>query len=144
MTNLSSALIAVLAIGTMCRAEDKGFCPPSPPANIAIPKNVSPPESPSADKKYFGTVTLLAVISDKGYVCSARTLRGPSKEFNKKAETAVRVWHFDPYRKDGLAVPSVVAVDVNYWTTSAGEIIGDAPLTQSSVSSDKAGDKPVQ
>jgi len=81
MINFKSALIAALAIGTMCRAEDKGFCPRSPPANIAAPKKASPHESPSADKKYFGTVTLLAVISDKGYVCSAHVLRGPSKEF---------------------------------------------------------------
>jgi hypothetical protein len=155
MINLKPAVIAVLAIGTMCRAEDKGFCP-SPPGNIATPKKAAPPASSSPDKKYFGTVTLLAVISDKGYaaiaarvsptnigflLCSVRALRGPNKEFNKKAETAVRDWHFEPARKDGHAVPVVVSVDVNYWTTSTGEVVSDPP-PQSSASPEKAGNKP--
>jgi TonB family protein len=143
MINRKAALIVALAIGTMCRAEDKGFCPSSSPVSVPAPKKSSAPESPSSDKKYFGTVTLLAVISDKGYVCSARALRGPSKDFNKKAETAVRVWHFDPARKDGHPVPVVVTVDVNYWTTSGGEIVSDPPLLQSSASTDKAGNKPL-
>jgi TonB family protein len=144
MINLKPALIAVLAIGTMCRAEDKGFCPPTPPANIATPKKAAAPASSAPDKKYFGTVTLLAVISDKGYVCSVHTLRGPSKEFNKKAETAVRGWHFDPARKDGHALPVVVTVDVNYWTTSTGEIVSDPPQSQSPALPEEVGSKPVQ
>ncbi len=123
MINRKVALAAILAIATMCWAEDKGICPPSPRANVAAPKKASPPESTSPDKKYFGTVTLLAVISDRGYVCRAQALRGPSKEFNKKAEIAVRGWRFDPAMKEGHAVPVVVTVDVNYWTTNAGEIV---------------------
>jgi hypothetical protein len=143
MINRKAALIVAFAIGTMCRAEDKGFCPPSPTGNMAAPKKTSPPESPSVDKKYFGTVTLLAEISDKGFVCSTHVLRGISKEINKKTETAARGWHFEPARKDGHAVPVVISVDVNYWTTSAGEIVSDPP-PQSSASSDKAANKPVQ
>jgi hypothetical protein len=142
MINLKPAAIAVIAIGTMCRAEDKGFCP-SPPGNIATPKKAAPPASSSPDKKYFGTVTLLAVISDKGYVCSARALNGPSKELNKKAEIAVRGWHLEPARK-GHPVPALVTVDVNYWTTSTGEVVSDPPQSQSSASPETAGNKPVQ
>ncbi len=144
MINLKSALIAALAIGTMCRAEDKGYCPLSPAPNIAAPKKASPPESPVADKKYLGTVTLLVVVSDKGYVGSTHVLRGPSKEFTKRAETAVRGWRFDPARKDGHAVPVVITVDVTFHTTSTGEVVSDPPQPQSSVSSDKAGNKPAQ
>jgi hypothetical protein len=71
-------------------------------------------------------------------------LRGTSKEINKKTETAVRGWHFDPARKDVHTVATVVSVDVNYWITSAGEIISDPLQPQSSASSEKAGDKPIQ
>ena len=86
----------------------------------------------------------MVVVSDKGYVCSARALRGPSKEFNKKAETAVQGWHFDPARKGGHAVPVAITVEVKFRTTPAGEIVVDQSPPQSSASSDKAKDKPVQ
>ena len=142
MINRKAALIVALTMGTMCRAEDKGSCPPSPTGNMAARKKASPPESPSADKKYFGTVTLLAEISDQGYVCRPHVLSGISKEINKKTEMAARGWHFEPARKNGHTVPVVVSVAVNYWTTSAGEIVSDPP-PQSLASSDKAGNKPV-
>jgi TonB family protein len=90
-------------------------------------KRSEPPVSTDPGKKYFGTVTFVAVISDKGYVCSARVAHGIDREFDKKAGKAVREWHFDPAQKDGHTVTVVVRIDVNYWTTSSGEIVSDPP-----------------
>jgi hypothetical protein len=136
-------LIAVLAIGTICSAEDKGICPPPPFGPLAPPKKPARPPSSFPDKKYFGTVTFLAVISDKGYVCSIRAVRGISKEIDNKTATDVRGWHFDPALKDGHQVPAVIYLDVGYWLTSAGEIVSDPPKPQSSVSSEKTENKPI-
>ena len=77
--------------------------------------------------KYAGTVTLLTVISDKGYVCSTRVLRGMDKQMNKKAEETVRQWHLTPAKKDGRGVTAVVTVNVTYWMNGKGEIVSDAP-----------------
>jgi hypothetical protein len=64
-------------------------------------------------------------------------IRGLNKELDKKTHTAVKGWHFDPARKNGQAVPVVVSLDVNYWTTSSGEIVSDPPPQQFSSSSEK-------
>lgn len=138
---LKPALVAVLAIGTVCCAQDKGFCPPSTPTDGAAPKRVVPPPPPTPDKKYFGTVTLLTVISDKGYVCSTHVLRGINRQINKKTEETARQWRFDPARKGGRTVPVVVSVDVNYWTTSTGEIVSDPPHPPSSIQSEEPAKK---
>jgi EAL domain-containing protein (putative c-di-GMP-specific phosphodiesterase class I) len=63
---------------------------------------------------------LMAVISDKGYVCDAQVIRGLDKETDKKASGAVRQWHFQSARKNGHAVPVVVTVEVN----TGGRITG--------------------
>ena len=134
MVNQRWALIAGLVIGTMCVAKDKGFCPSAPYANLTANKKATAPPSSDQDKEYFGTVTLLTVISDKGYVCSTHVLHGISKEINKKTETMVRGWHLNPPRKDGRPVPVLVSIDVNYWTTPSGKIVSDPPVPQTSLS----------
>jgi Gram-negative bacterial TonB protein C-terminal len=128
-------LILVFASGPICRAQDKGSCPPlPPPPDVSALKKVVPPPPPTPDLKYFGTVTLLTVISDKGYVCSTQVLRGIGKEIDKKTEATVRQWHFDPARKkNGRTVPVIKTVEVNYWATSTGEISSDPPHAPSPV-----------
>ena len=102
---------------------------------MAPSKRADRPKSTDPDKTYFGTVTVLTVVSDTGYVCSARITHGIDKELDKKTEMMVKEWHFDPARKNGKGVPVIVSLDVNYWTTSKGEIISDPPPPHSSASS---------
>jgi hypothetical protein len=130
-------MMVVLFVCSFCLAENKGFCPPLTPANIAPSKKASPPTSADPDKKYFGTVTLLTEVSDTGYVCSAHVIRGINKDLDKKTERMVKGWHFDPPRKNGKGVPVVVSLDVNYWRTSNGEIVSDPPPPQSSASAEE-------
>jgi len=48
-------------------AEDRGFCPPAPPSAAS---------KATANKN---SITLLAVVSDKGYVCSAEVIHEMDK-----------------------------------------------------------------
>jgi Gram-negative bacterial TonB protein C-terminal len=117
-------LAILVCAGNLAAAESKGFCPPTPPKPSVVPeaRTVAPQASPSPDAEYAGSVMLMAVISDRGYVCDAHVIHGLDKDSDKKAAQAVRLWHFQPARKDGHAVPVVVTVEVNYWRKD-GELI---------------------
>ncbi len=109
-------LIIFAGLGIRAVGESKGFCPPPPAKPKLLPtKNSVPPTPPSPDAQYAGTVMVMAVVSDKGYVCSAEVMRGLDKETDKKAVGAVRQWHLQPARKDGRPVSVVVIMEVNYW-----------------------------
>jgi TonB family protein len=117
------ALLMVVSAGVLAAADSKGSCPPTPPKPKAVATKASAPQTPpTPDAQYAGTVMLMAVISDKGYVCDAQVSRGLDKETDKKAAGAVRQWHFQPAQKDGHAVPVVVTVEVNYWRKN-GELV---------------------
>ena len=123
------AVIAFLLTGAVSyAAQDKGYCPPAPSPHYTAPsKNGAPPPPSTPDKKYFGTVTLLTVVSDKGYVCSTQVLKGINKEIDKNAEESARQWRFTPATKGNRTVPVVITVKVNFWSTSTGEIVSDPP-----------------
>jgi hypothetical protein len=53
---------------------------------------------PEADAK-FASVSLLIVISNRGYVCSAQVIRGFDKETDARAMQEVRHWRFHPSTK---------------------------------------------
>jgi TonB family protein len=112
-----AAFMMLVGTAALAAADDKGFCPPTPPKPKVVATQASaPPAAPTSDATYAGTVLVMAVISDKGYVCDAKVLRGLDKETDKKAARAVRQWRFQPTRtKDGHPVPVVVSVEVNYW-----------------------------
>jgi TonB family protein len=127
MKRLNYAVIVALVCVAVSYAENRGNCPVSPPLNTKDLKKSEPPVSTDPEKRYFGTVSLVAVISDKGYVCSARVARGVDKQTDKKAETAVREWHFSPAQRNGHPTVVLVRIDVNYWKNSSGEIVNDPP-----------------
>jgi TonB family protein len=117
------ALTMFVSTVVLAGADGKGFCPPTPAKPKVLATKTSAPQTPpSPEAQYAGTVMLMAVISDKGYVCDAQVIRGLDKETDKKAAGAVRQWHFQPARKDGHAVPVVVTVEVNYWRKD-GELV---------------------
>lgn len=107
-------------------AEDKGLCPPAPSSSRYAKKTLPPPAS-TPDKRYAGTVSLLATISDKGYVCSVSVIRGMDKDTDKRTQERVAQWHFRPVKKNGHWVALVMKIDVNYWTNTKGELVGDPP-----------------
>jgi hypothetical protein len=117
----------LLCANSHAAGENKGSCPPSPPkpkapvTSLAAPKN-----APSPDATFAGTVSLLAVVSDKGYVCSVQLMRGFDKVADAQAARTVRQWHLDPARKDGHPVPVTVQIDVAFWRNAQGELVQDS------------------
>ena len=85
-----TVLALVLFLCRFCLAENKGFCPPPGPMNLAPSKRADRPTSTDPDKTYFGTVTLVAVVSDRGYICSVRVTHGINKELDEKTEMMVK------------------------------------------------------
>ena len=105
--------IAVSAVASV--AENKGTCPPAPP--------VEKHRGTSNADQSNGTITVLAVVSDRGYVCTAQVMRGIDKKSNAEAEKTVRQWRFTPAKKDGHPVPVVVTVEVGYERDKDGNVI---------------------
>jgi TonB family protein len=110
-------LISVLAF-----SEDRGSCPSAPPAS-ANAKSKTEPAVP--DEK--DTVTLLVVVSDKGYVCSIQVLRAANKQIGQRVESAVQQWKFKPATKSGKRVPVVMKMLVYYRMNDPGKLIVEPP-----------------
>lgn len=86
--------------------------------------NQPPPEG---DAKFAGSVSLLVVISNKGYVCSVQLIRGFDKEADKRAMQGARQWRFDPAKKDGRPVAVEMRVELSFWRNANGELISAPP-----------------
>ena len=106
-------LIIVASCAVASLAENKGSCPPSPP--------VARHRTNGSDQS--GKITLQAVVSDTGYVCSAKVIEGIDKKSDADAENAVRQWHFVPAKRDGRPVAVVISVEVHYERDKDGNVI---------------------
>jgi TonB family protein len=100
-----------------------GFDGVSPPDAVATPQPKS--ESQTAGSlsqsaqvvpkaKLNGTVVLSIVVGSNGDVEQARVVRSSSVELDKNATDAVATWKFHPARKNGLPVPVLLDVEVNF------------------------------
>jgi hypothetical protein len=132
MRFLKLSIPAFIALATLpAGAIDRGTCPPSSPPISSVHENSRIPDPPSPDVKYAGTVYVLTVISDTGYVCSARAVKGPTKELKKKAEGTIRKWQFRPGIKNGHPVATVATVTLTFWMNKEGEIVTPSKDQQS-------------
>ena len=115
------ACVAVLFVSCASAsfADNKGTCPPAPPTTSN--RTTANAEEPR------GTITLLAVVSDTGYVCSVRIIRGVNKKADADALKAVRTWRFAPAKKDGRPVPVVITVEVKYEREKDGNVVLSSP-----------------
>ena len=113
MKQVCICLIIVASCAVASLAENKGTCPPSPP--------VERHRTNASDQS--GKITVQAVVSETGYVCSAKVINSIDKKTDADAENAVRQRHFAPAKKDGRPVPVVVTVEVQYERDKDGNII---------------------
>ena len=131
MRNFLVAAIVAIWLSGYAYPENKGFCPPAPSSSAF--RNGKKPSAPSAKSDSNSvTVTVLTVVSDTGYVCSAQVLNGVEKDIDKQAIQAVRTWHFEPAKKDGRGVPVIIAVEVNFTRDSEGNLVLKEPSAQAS------------
>ena len=105
MKSAFAHLMIVASCAVSSFAVNKGTCPPSPPVER---------HRTTGNAQASGKITLQAVVSDTGYVCSARVIDGIDRKSDAEAEQAVQQWHFAPAKKDGRSVPVVVTVEVQY------------------------------
>lgn len=82
-----------------------------PPAKTRDARPVYPPEAQAA--KVSGVVILEALIDQSGLVADACVLRSIPM-LDDAALEAVRQWEFEPTWLDGMAVPVVMTVTVNF------------------------------
>lgn len=83
----------------------------------ALIKRVDPKYPPLAMRSGVGgTVTVNALISDKGDVLRTEILKGVKNGFGLEAaaETAIRLWKFRPAKKDGANVKVWKSFEINF------------------------------
>lgn len=132
MKNLMVSLLAfLLGTGIDAACQNKGNCPPMPtppkPTEHRQITDVPLQPPPSPDAKFAGTVSLMAVISDRGYVCGVHLIRGFDKTADAGAIQALRRRHFQPAQKDGNPVAVVIITDVTFWRDGNGNLVQSAP-----------------
>jgi protein TonB len=89
-----------------------------PGVGVSAPRAIYSPEPDYSDEaraaKYQGMVTLALVVRPDGRPASLRVVRSLGMGLDEKALEAVRVWRFEPGRKDGRPVPVQIEVEVDF------------------------------
>jgi periplasmic protein TonB len=89
-----------------------------PGNGVSAPRAIYSPEPDYSDEaraaKYQGMVTLAMVVRPDGRPASLRVVRSLGMGLDEKALEAVRVWRFEPGRKDGRPVPVQIEVEVDF------------------------------
>ena len=114
------ARLLLVALGTLLPQAPSGETPSEPRivgGSIKEPVKVKsvPPKYPNDAKRagMAGVVILECTISPKGEVADTRVLRGLPL-LSEAAIEAVREWRYTPTLLDGVAVPVIMTVTVNF------------------------------
>src|SRR5271169_5191064 len=85
---------------------------------VSAPKALYAPDPEYSEEarkaKYQGTVVLWLVVDASGRPQQIRVQRALGMGLDEKAIEAVKLWKFEPARKDGQAVPVMINVEVNF------------------------------
>jgi TonB family protein len=85
---------------------------------VSAPKALYAPDPEYSEEarkaKYQGTVVLWLVVDANGRPQQIRIQRALGMGLDEKAIEAVKLWKFDPARRDGQAVPVMINVEVNF------------------------------
>lgn len=74
-----------------------------------------------------GTVALSIVVSPKGNVAEVKVVKSAGYGLDEKAVEAVRAWKFEPGRKDGIPVPVIADIEMNFRLLESPSIAPKAP-----------------
>jgi TonB family protein len=85
---------------------------------VSAPRALFAPDPEYSDEarkaKFQGTVVLICVVGPDGRPHEIRVARSLGMGLDEKAMEAVRVWRFEPARKDGHPVAVEVSIEVNF------------------------------
>jgi TonB family protein len=82
---------------------------------------VEPAYSKEAEEAHLqGTVELQIVVRPDGISAAFKVMKSLGLGLDEKAIEAVRQWRFGPGKKDGVPVPVIATVQVNF-------VLGDSP-----------------
>lgn len=85
---------------------------------VTAPRVIYSPDPDYSDEarkaKYQGVVTLWAIITPDGRPVNIRVARSLGMGLDEKAVETVRHWRFEPGKKDGVPVPVVINVEVDF------------------------------
>ena len=85
---------------------------------VTAPRVIYSPDPDYSDEarkaKYQGVVTLWAIITPDGRPTNIRVARSLGMGLDEKAVETVRHWRFEPGKKDGVPVPVVINVEVDF------------------------------
>ena len=89
-----------------------------PGGGVSAPELIYGPDPEYSEEarkaKYQGTLVLWLVVGTDGRARDIRVLRSLGMGLDEKAIAAVRVWKFEPGRRNGAAVAVQVNVEVNF------------------------------
>jgi TonB family protein len=96
---------------------------------VSPPKALYAPDPDYSDvarqAKYQGTVVLWLIVTADGLPANIRIQQGIGMGLDQRAVEAVKLWRFDPAKKDGEPVPVMINVEINFRMDNAG---GGPPL----------------
>ena len=85
---------------------------------VTAPRVIYSPDPDYSDEArkahYQGVVTLWAIITPDGHPINIRVARSVGMGLDEKAVETVRHWRFEPGKKDGVPVPVVINVEVDF------------------------------
>jgi hypothetical protein len=113
-TLITLAVSCAILTGPAAATSDKGTCPPPWGPVLTIPERAIP-AAPTTDVHYVGTVAMVVSLSNTGYLCDIKLLKGISEVLDKQAVDAIRQQLFQPIRRDGKAVPGYMTVQRDFW-----------------------------
>src|SRR5205807_10036865 len=86
---------------------------------VTAPRAIFSPEPDYSDEarkaKYQGTVILQAIIGPDGHPQNLHVARSLGMGLDEKAIEAVTHWRFEPGKKDGVPVPVVFNIEVDFY-----------------------------
>lgn len=103
-------------------ANSNGVCPPALNASVTIPKRATP-KPPGQAVHYVGTVTLSVALSNTGYICGVKVIKGIEPALDEQAVEAIREQLFQPIREDGKPVPGFMTIQRDFWRGDTSDFL---------------------
>ncbi len=108
---------------------------------VSAPKAINAPDPSYSDEarraSVGGIVVLHAIVGTDGRVTDVKVVRSLGMGLDEKAVEALRLWTFDPAKKDGKPVSAQVTVEMSFSSGQSAAKLSSVPGTQIEASAPK-------